>query len=366
MSDAPDSAMPATGFDLDELGWDAGWESAFAAQRSRGFHPARVVHEDKLAYVVVGAGGDRPASITGRLRHRFRNDSDLPKVGDWVAVAAVPGESKVLVHAVLPRRTQLLRKVTGRANEAQVIVTNVDTVFVVQAMDATFNPRRIERFLVMVHEGGARPVVVLNKLDLCDDPDAMLAKVRALAGGTPVLLLCAKTGKGTGLLRGHLGPGRTAVFVGTSGVGKSSLINRLMGEKVEPTIEVREKDQKGRHTTSWREIHPVPSGGLVIDTPGMREFQLWFADEGLDDAFPDVAALGAGCRFRDCTHSAEPDCAVRTAVDSGAFPRGRYDSFQKLRVELVQVTAAKRGADRKPGGRPVPGRSDDIDDGGDD
>ncbi len=366
MSQEPDSVPSPKGMDLGELGWDAEWETAFAVHRAVGRLPARVVHEDKLAYVVVGADGDHPASITGRLRHRFRNDSDLPKVGDWVSVATVPGESKVLIHEVLPRRTQLLRKVTGRANEAQVIVTNVDTVFVVQAMDSTFNPRRIERFLVMVHEGGARPVVVLNKLDLCDDPQALLATARTLAGEVPILTVCAKTGKGTGLLREHLGDGRTAVFVGTSGVGKSSLINRLMKEKVEPTIEVREKDQKGRHTTSWREIHPVPTGGLVIDTPGMREFQLWFADEGLDDAFPDVAAIGAGCRFRDCTHAAEPGCAVRFAVDAGSLPRGRYDSFQKLRVELVQVTAAKRGADRKPGGRPVPGRQEDWDDGGDD
>jgi ribosome biogenesis GTPase len=354
--------------DLGELGWNTDWESAFAPHRAAGLDPARVVHEDKLAYVVVGPWGDRPAAITGRLRHRFRLDSDLPKVGDWVAVAPVPGENKGLIQEVLPRRTRLLRKVTGRVNEAQVLVTNVDVVFVVQAMDDTFNPRRIERFLVMVHEGGARPVVVLNKLDLCARPDSLVRTVRGLAGDALVLPVCAKTGKGTGLLREQLGPGITAVFVGTSGVGKSSLLNRLMGEKVEPTIEVREWDRKGRHTTAWREIHPLPDGGLIIDTPGMRELQLWTAEDGLDDAFPEIAALGLGCRFRDCTHAAEPDCAVRASLEAGKLPKGRYESFQKLRKELVVVTSARREAERKGGGgrRPIPRFDDPSADGGDD
>ena len=351
--------------DLTELGWDAARATAFEPHRLAGFQPARVAHEDKLSYVVVGADGDHPALITGRLRHRFRQDAALPKVGDWVAVAAVPGESKVVIHEVLPRRTVLVRKVTGKASEAQVIVSNIDTVFVVQAMDSTFSARRIERFLVMVHEGGARPVVVMNKLDLCENPEALIKQVRGLSLDTPVLTVCAKTGKGTGLLREHLGPGRTAVFVGTSGVGKSSLINRLMGEKVEMTLQVREKDSKGRHATTWREIHPVPSGGLVIDTPGMREFQLWFADEGLDEAFPDIAQLGVGCRFRDCTHATEPGCAVQDALGVGRLPRVRYDSFQKLRQELIQVVIARRNGRRSDNGRPVPGRPEAWDDGGD-
>lgn len=353
--------------DLGELGWDADWDAAFAPHRSSGFEPARVVHEDKLAYVVVGASGDRPGTITGRLRHRLTHDSDLPKVGDWVAVEPVPGEEKVLIHDVLPRRTFLQRKVTGRVNEAQVLITNVDVVFVVQAMDATFNARRLERFLVMVHEGGARPVVVLNKLDLCVDPDALLATATGISGSVPVLAACAKTGKGTGLLREHVGPGRTAVFVGTSGVGKSSLLNRMMGEKVEPTIAVREWDRKGRHTTAWREIHPLPSGGLVIDTPGIRELQLWSSAEGLDDAFPEIAALAPGCRFRDCGHGTEPGCAVRVAVEDGRLPKGRHESFRKLLTETATVSRARQEAERRGGAkRPNPRHAFPEDDGGDD
>jgi ribosome biogenesis GTPase len=338
--------------DLRELGWDERREADFAAFRARGWEPARVVNEDKLAYLVVCASGDLPATITGRMRHLHEDNAELPKVGDWVAIAVVPGESKALIHEVTPRRTQITRKVTGRESEAQVLVTNVDVAFVVQAMDETFNARRIERFLVMVHEGGAQPVVVLNKLDLCAKPERLIKTARDIAGDTPVLAVCAKTGKGTGLLRELLGTGRTAVLIGTSGVGKSSLINRLVGEATQPTLEVRERDSKGRHSTTWREMIMCPKGGLVIDTPGMREFHMWTADEGLDETFPDIAALGAACKFRDCTHENEPGCAVSAAVAAGTVPKGRYASFQKLRRELATVEKEKRVHDRKHRSKP--------------
>ena len=215
--------------DLAELGWDAVWEGNFTAHRQGGLEPARVVHEDKLSYNVVGASGDRPAIITGRLRHLCPRDQDLPKVGDWVAVRPVPGESKGVIEAILPRRSQIARKINGRGTEAQIVVSNIDVAFVVQAMDSTFNARRLERFLVMVLEGGVRPVLVLNKLDLCKAPRRMISEAEAVSGGALVLPVCAKTAKGTGRLREILGPGLTAVFIGTSGVGKSSLINRLVG-----------------------------------------------------------------------------------------------------------------------------------------
>ncbi len=357
--------------DLAELGWDAGWETAFAPHRQEGLEPARVVHEDKLSYVVVGASGDRPALITGRLRHLCPRDQDLPKVGDWVAVRPVPGESKGVIEALLPRRSQIARKITGRGNEAQIVVTNIDVAFVVQAMDTTFNARRLERFLVMVLEGGVKPVVILNKLDLCKAPRRMISEAEAVSGGAPVLPVCAKTAKGTGRLREILEPGLTAVFIGTSGVGKSSLINRMVGGTFQPTLEVRESDSKGRHATTWREIIPVPRGGLVIDTPGMREFHLWSADLGLDTAFPDITELAVGCRFRDCTHGAEPGCAVRSALETGALGRGRYDSFRKLQAELAEVERGRVAQERRArSSRPKPSSrhafpADDADGDGD-
>lgn len=333
--------------DLAELGWDAVWENTFTPHRQGGLEPARVVHEDKLSYIVVGASGDRPAIITGRLRHLCPRDQDLPKVGDWVAVRPVPGESKGVIEAILPRRSQIARKITGRGTEAQIVVTNIDVAFVVQAMDSTFNARRLERFLVMVLEGGVRPVLVLNKLDLCKAPRRMISEAEAVSGGAPVLPVCAKTAKGTGRLREILGPGLTAVFIGTSGVGKSSLINRLVGGTLQPTLQVRDSDSKGRHATTWREIIPVPQGGLVIDTPGMREFHLWSADLGLDTAFPDITELAQGCRFRDCTHGAEPGCAVRTALETGALAAGRYESFRKLQAELDEVDRGRVEQERR-------------------
>lgn len=338
--------------DLRELGWDEQREAEFATFRAQGWEPARVVNEDKLAYLVVGASGDLPAIITGRMRHLHADNAELPKVGDWVAIGVVPGESKALIHEVVKRRTRITRKVTGRESEAQVLVTNVDVAFVVQAMDETFNLRRIERFLVMVHEGGVRPVVVLNKLDLCDKPERLIKTAKEIAKDTPVLAVCAKTGKGTGLLREHLGTGKTAVLIGTSGVGKSSLINRLLGESTQPTLEVRDRDSKGRHSTTWREMIMCPKGGLVIDTPGMREFHMWTADEGLDETFPDIAACGAGCKFRDCTHVNEPGCAVSAAVAAGTIPQGRYASFQKLRRELVSLEKERKVHDRKHRSKP--------------
>lgn len=324
--------------DLRELGWDDAWAAALP---DPALVPARVAGEGKNYYFAVTAEGERLARVAGRMLHRRTADAELPKVGDWVGVRRVPQDERVVIEAVLPRRTWLARKLPGRETEAQVLATNMDVVFVVQALDATFNLRRLERFLVMVHEGGARPVVVLNKADLCDDVPARVAAAQAAAGETAVLTACARTGRGLGGLRRFTGPGRTVAFVGTSGVGKSSLINRLAGEALLPTQEVRAADAKGRHTTTARELLPLPGGGLVIDTPGMREFHMWTAEEGLGEAFPDIVALAAGCHFRNCTHTGEKACAVLAAQAEGRLERARHESFQKLRHEL-DITARRR------------------------
>jgi ribosome biogenesis GTPase len=347
--------------DLATLGWNDFFAEAFAAVGRAGWVPARVVTEDKHHFTVVGESGPLAALIPGKLLHQRRANAELPKVGDWVAVEILPGEEKAVIRQILPRRTRLARKVTGREMEEQVLATNIDRAFITQALDDTFNLRRLERFLVMAHEGGAQPVVVLNKSDLGLRVAERSASAQHAAGESPVLVMSAHTGAGTERLREFIHPGETVVFLGTSGVGKSSLINLLYGDEVQPTIEVRQRDSKGRHATTARELILLPGGGLVIDTPGMREFHVWEAGEGLDDAFPEVAALAPGCQFRDCRHESETRCAVKQAVDDGRLPRARLESFRKLQRELGELVTGRREhaytiskRRSKQGGRPLP------------
>ncbi len=328
--------------DLSVLGWDPTLEQSFAAFRSDGLLAARVVTEDKLHYTVVGADGERLATIAGRLLHQSPSRAALPKVGDWVAIEPLAGETKAIIHAVLPRRTKLSRKLAGRDLEEQVLAANVDVAFLVQALDITFNLRKLERALLMTLEGGIAPVVVLNKTDLCKDLAARTGEAQAAAGTAPVLAVCARTGRNVRALLDHVPPGRTAVFVGPSGVGKSSLINRLCGEPVQPTLEVRAADQKGRHSTTWRELIPLPGGGIVVDTPGMREFHLWHSGDGAENAFPDIEELALRCHFRGCTHTAEKRCAVLAAVQAGTLDTARLESYRKLKRELDYVATEAR------------------------
>jgi ribosome biogenesis GTPase len=323
--------------DLLTLGWNESLESAFAEFRAKGLEPARVAAEDKHYYVVLTVAGRLPAQVAGKVLHCAETPADLPKVGDWVAIAVLPNESKAVIHRVLPRRTKLSRKVPGRETEEQIIVTNIDVAFVVQALDGSFNSRRMQRHVVMVHESGARPVVVLNKLDLCPSAAEALQHAQQAAGETPVIEVSARTGQGIEQLNKFIHRGETVVFIGSSGVGKSSLINRLYGEEIQPTLDVREWDAKGRHATSWREMIQLPGGGLVIDTPGTREFHLWTAEEGLQGAFPEIEQIAPQCRFRDCGHVVEKKCAVREAVEAGTLPRERYEAYLKLRKEIERL-----------------------------
>lgn len=322
------------------LGWNATLEQLFSSYRELGFEAARVAVEDKHQFMVVTATGELPALVTGRFLHEA-SSAELPKVGDWAVIARVSREEKALIHHILPRRTRLSRKVPGRETEEQVLVTNIDIVFVVQALDRRFNPQLLQRHLTMVFEGGAQPMVLLNKADLEANLEEVLERARGVAGTAPVLAISAATGQGFEELSRAIAPGLTVAFIGTSGVGKSTLINRLYGDEVQATTEVRETDAKGRHTTTCREMLLLRGGGLVIDTPGMREFHLWSAGEGLHDTFQQIEDLAGRCHFRSCGHTVESRCAVLEALQNGELPRERYDAYLKLRKELAELGDAQ-------------------------
>jgi ribosome biogenesis GTPase / thiamine phosphate phosphatase len=316
---------------LDELGWGPHFETAFAPYRGRGLVPARVATQHRGGFELLAEDGERAGVPAGTLE-------ELPAVGDWVAAAPLPDERKATIEAVLPRRTAFTRS-DPWSDAEEVVAANVDTVLVVTAVGRDFSPRRLERYLAAAHESGAGPVVLVNKADL--EPDtAAVATAQAAAPGVPVHLVSAKTGAGLEQLAAYLAPGRTVALLGSSGVGKSTLANRLAGTEL-ATGEVRE-DERGRHTTTRRQLVPLPSGGLLLDTPGLRELQLSGAD--LDETFPEIAALAAGCRFRDCSHTHEPGCAVRAAVEAGELPRERLASYVKLAAELSELEERRRRA----------------------
>lgn len=331
---------------LDVLGWDAGWARTWAERHGplTGRQPARVVLEYQHIYRVNTGGEECLARVTGRIRHTLGTREAFPAVGDWVAlVSAGPAEEMGRIVDVLPRRGRFVRKAAGTTTEAQVVAANVDVVFLVSGLDRDFNIRRIERYLIAALEGGASPVVVLNKADLPRDMDALRQELAPVAGDVPVVVMSAKSGRGVDDLRRHIGPGRTAAFLGSSGVGKSTLINRLIGRDVQRTADVRESDSRGRHTTTSRELIVLAGGGLLIDTPGMRELQLWDVTTGLDEAFEDIAALAGGCRFRDCTHDTEPDCAVRLAIAEGRLSAERHANYLRLRKAMVRKPLDEAG-----------------------
>ncbi len=316
--------------DLASLGWDA----AFASQPMEpGLVAARASADHGAAYEVLAACGLLRAEISGRLAYLAAGPEDRPAVGDWLAIAPRPREGTATIHAVLPRKSALVRKEAGRAARAQVLAANVDAALLVVSANRDFSPRRIERAIAVVREGGAEPIVILSKSDLLDDPARLVEEARAVAPGVPVLALSAQTGAGMDALAPHLAPRRTLVVLGSSGVGKSSLINRLLGRELLATLEIRDDDDKGRHATTHRQLVALPGGALVIDTPGLRELALFETEAGVAEAFPEVEALFAECRFSDCSHAGEPGCAVVAALDDGRLPPERWDSYRKLERE---------------------------------
>ncbi len=322
---------------LETLGWDDRFATAFQACADGGLRPARVAVAHNALYQLRTTDGEVMAEVAGRLRHRAAGPDGRPVVGDWVAIRPGANGGSATIEAVLPRRRCFTRKAAGEPTRRQLVAANVDTVLLVSDLDDDFNLRRIERYLVAIRNSGAAPVLVLNKADLCQDPEARRAAAAVLAPGAPLHVMEALRPGAVEPLRQHLPPGRTGALVGSSGVGKSTIINRLLGRERQRTAEVRRRDGRGRHTTTQRELILLPGGGLLIDTPGMRELQLWEDTEALDDAFDDIRALAETCRFRDCGHEGEPRCAVRRAVETGRLSAARLDSFRRLRQERETV-----------------------------
>ncbi len=317
--------LPVTDSFLHRLGWDDGWEAAFAEHRVAGLRPARVAVQHRGAYDLATEDGELRASAANRLVR----DETLPAVGDWVGF----DPETTLVEVVLERRTSISRKETLQATREQILAANVDVAFLTQALPLDFNPRRLERYLAMAWESGAQPVVLLTKADLVADVLPFLAEAEAVTlGACPVLAVSAPEGAGLDELRALLAPNKTAVLLGSSGVGKSTLVNVLAGEELLATQEVRADDQRGRHTTSHRELIVLATGGIVLDTPGMRELQLWDADLG--QTFGDVEEIARRCRFSDCAHDREPGCAIRDALADGSLSSERWQSYVKLQREL--------------------------------
>lgn len=328
---------PTAAFDLVGLGWSPFFAEPFAPYAERGFLPGRVAVEHKIAYSVYLESGEVTASLAGKLRHRAQERADLPAVGDWVAVRQHPEAGAATIQAVLPRRSKFSRKVAGEATAEQIVATNVDTVFLVVALGHDWNARRLERYLVLAWESGAQPAIVLNKADLCPNVAANVREAEAIAPGVPVHAISAARGDGLDELRPYLGRGQTAALLGSSGVGKSTLINRLVGRDLLRTQEVREHDHRGRHTTTYRQLVVLPGGGALLDTPGMRELQLWGSEEPAGDTFDDIEAVAADCRFADCQHRTERDCAVREAILDGRLSQERLDHYFQLQQELAYL-----------------------------
>jgi len=318
---------------LANLGWNDTLEAAFAQHRVEGLVPGRVSLEHNHVYRVLTGNDERLAEAAGRIKYEASGRNELPAVGDWVGLRLDARHEAGTIRAILPRRTWFSRKAAGRGTAEQVIAANVDVVLIVFGLDTHLKPRAIERYLALARRSRVTPVVILNKSDVESDVARAVAEASAVAGDAAVHAVSAATGARVGEVQQYLSTGTTLAVLGPSGAGKSSLVNRLLGVETLATGEVREWDARGRHTSVHRQMLVAPAGGVIIDTPGMRELQLWDVDEGVDETFDEIAALAPECRFRDCRHDSEPGCAVKAAVEAGEIPGERYEGYLKLSRE---------------------------------
>jgi ribosome biogenesis GTPase / thiamine phosphate phosphatase len=326
--------------ELLDWGWDDGHAASFASVADAELEPGRVVVEERGAYLVHVAGGDVRATLSGRFRFDAELDDGpgFPVVGDWVVLGPTGDPDHRLVQGLLPRRTAVVRRApTDRRTPEQVLAANVDLLLIVTSLNHDLNRRRLERYLALAWGSGAQPVVVLNKADLVPGIEKAIDWIRPITAAVPVHAVSATTGFGLAGLAAHLADGRTVALMGSSGVGKSTLVNALAGSQVEATRAIREDDARGRHTTTRRHLVRLPGRGLILDTPGMRELGLADDDGGLDATFADIDELAAGCRFSDCRHDREPGCAVRAAIDAGSLDASRLASRRKLEREVART-----------------------------
>ena len=317
---------------LKQLGWNSYFDALWQDREQLKWLPARVISQQRGLWRVAGDFAETWAEASGTLRAGAEAGGDWPAVGDWVATEILRG-GRPLIHKVLPRRSKFVRKVAGRRVEEQVIAANVDTAFVVMALDGDFNVRRLERYLAQCWESGAKSIVVLNKADNREDVAARIAEVECIAAGIPIFSMSARTGDGVDALDSFLAPGQTIVLLGSSGVGKSTLVNHFLRRDAQAVQAVRVSDSRGRHTTTTRELFALPAGALLIDTPGLRELQLWGATEGVERTFSDIEEMAAQCRYGNCGHTTEPGCAVQTAIAEGRLDEERVESWRKLERE---------------------------------
>lgn len=320
---------------LQDLGFNSFFENEFSKSEDNPFLPARVISEHKEMYRLQNEKGEFLGEVSGKLRYTAVNRDDFPVVGDWVYIQELEGENKAIIHSIFPRKTKLSRKAPGKNIEEQILCANMDIIFIVQPMDSTFNPNRIERYLTIGWESGAIPIVILTKKDLCDSPDSIQLEAESAAIGTKVHSVNSITGDGYEQVKTYLSPGKTIVFIGQSGAGKSTLINKLSEQDLQKTQEIRDKDARGKHTTTHRELFVLATGGLLIDTPGLREIQLWGDESMLEETFSDIRELAASCKFPDCRHESEPGCSVLAALAKEEISLERLENYLKMKRELL-------------------------------
>jgi len=338
---------------LKELGWNSFFENNFQPYKENGFTPARILLEQKSELIVFTETGELTAKVAGKIRHIAQSKSDLPVVGDWVAIRPLHGGT-ALIEAILPRQSQIIRiasgmrkKRVGRISEEQVLGANIDTIFIVTGLDRDYNIRRIERYLTLVYNSGAIPVIILNKSDLCPDIDDKLSEVESVAFGVPIHIISATSDVNLQNLKQYFSPGKTITLLGSSGTGKSTIINKLLGFERQKVKEISESIGKGQHTTSHRELIFMPGGGIIVDNPGMREITLSAEEENIGDTFQDIKELAQNCKFNDCQHQSEPGCAVKQAIKNDELESERLTSYQKLRNELKFIDDRKQLGSRR-------------------